>query len=113
MNKHYALEAARELVGELCRLIDAGKTMSPDEFHELCEQERFIDALFIQYKDGSMLEDYLNKQSPLCKHEVLAFWNDALSRHANVALMEEFGLKRNALLFGVNLCLAVVRELER
>ena len=64
-----------------------------------------------KYKDGPRLE-YLDKQSPLCKPEVLAFWNDALARHANVVLMEEYGLKRNALLLGVNLCLEIVRELE-
>ena len=111
MNKHHAQEAARELVCELCRLIDAGETMSRDEFHELCEKERFIDALSVKYKDGPRLAN-LDKQSPLCKPEVLAFWNDALLRHANVVLMEEYGLKRNALLLGVNLCLAIVRELE-
>ena len=111
MNKHYAQEAARELVCELCQLNEKKKTMSRDEFHALCEKERFIDALSIQYKDGPRLE-YLDKQSPLCKPEVLAFWNDALLRHANVVLMEEYGLKRNALLLGVNLCLAIVRELE-
>jgi hypothetical protein len=111
MNKAYAQEGVRELIRELCRLIDSGESMARGEFHDLCEQERFIAALFTRHKDKITLE-YLNKHSPLCNPEILAFFNNALGRHANVVLMEDFGLKNNALLLGVNLCTAILHELE-
>lgn len=111
MNKQYTRDAGWELVQAMCQLVDDGQVMSRDAFHELCESEQFIETLLSRKND--MRLSCLNKNSPLYDPDVLAFWSDALGRHANVVVMEEFGLKSNALLLGINLCLQVIcREID-
>ena len=111
MDKEFARESTYELIRELCRLIDRGIVMTRDQFHELCDQERFVDFLFVQHKEGLRLE-YLDEQSTLCKADVLEYINNAFGRHANVVVMEDFGLKNNALLLALNTCVAILRELD-
>lgn len=111
MDKQFLRKGCTELIRELCALVDRGKSMDRSQFHDLCEQERFIDFLFTEYT-GSIRIEYLNKTSSLCKSEVLSYFNEAMSRHANVVLMEDFGLKDNALLMAINVVLSVMREAE-
>ncbi len=112
MDKDFLRKGCKELIRELCRLVDAGESMDRSKFHELCEQERFIDFLFIRHKDSVKL-DYLNKNSSLCKSEVLAYFNNALSRYGNATVMEDFGLQHNALLLGINFAVEIMAEAEQ
>lgn len=55
---------------------------------------------------------YLNKSSPLFDAEIKDYVNNAFGRYANVVVMEDFGLKDNALLLGINISLSILKELE-
>ena len=112
MDKESLRKGCVELVRELCRLIDSGFTLDRTRFHELCEQERFIDYLLIEFK-GNILLDYLDKQSGLCEQAVLNDMNSALSRHANAVVMEDYRLKGNAYLLAVNIAVAVMQEVNQ
>lgn len=112
MDKDFLRKSCKELIRELCRLVDAGEAMDRTQFHDLCEQERLVDFLSTRYKDFVRL-DYLNKNSPLCKSEVLAYFNNAMSRYGNATVMEEFGLQHNALLLGISFAVEIMAEAEQ
>jgi len=112
VDKDFLRKGCKELIRELCRLVDSGESMDRSKFHELCEQEHFIDFLFTRYKDLVQME-YLNKNSSLCKSEVLAYFNNAMSRYGNASVMEEFGLQHNALLLGINFAVHIMEDAEQ
>lgn len=37
---------------------------------------------------------------------------NAFGRHANSVVMEDYGLKSNAFLLAINICLAILREID-
>lgn len=111
MNRNYAEDTVKELIQSLCRLIDSGVAMNRDVFHDTCEKERFIDFLLSGYKDQMKL-CHLNEGFPIFDAEIKDYLNNAFGRHANVVVMEDFGLKNNALLLGINISLTILEELD-
>ena len=108
-NMHFACE---ELVRELCRLVDSDYSISSDRFHDLCENERFVDHLFLDHGDFVQLE-FLDKNSTICKPENLEYINNAFGRRANEAVMDDFGLKSNAYLLAINFVVQILREIDK
>jgi hypothetical protein len=111
MNTSYAKDTVKELIQGLCRLIDSGVAINRDIFHDKCEKEQFIDFLLSGYKDQMRLS-HLNESFPLFDTEIKDYLNNAFGRHANVVVMEGFGLKNNALLLGINISLSILQELD-
>ena len=100
----------KELVRELCRLVDSGCSISSDQFHDLCENERFVEHLFLEHGDLVQLS-FLDKNSTVCEPENLEYINNAFGRHANAVVMEDYGLKNNAYLLAVNFVVQILREI--
>ena len=111
MNNKHATSAVHEIIREICRLVDSGHSMTRDRFHELSEQERFIAFLAEKYSSTIKLY-YLADSSPLFEKDTSSFIENAFGRHANTVVMEDFGLKSNALLLAINICLAILREIN-
>ncbi|WP_152551527.1 hypothetical protein [Polycyclovorans algicola] len=111
MNDKNAVSAVHEVIRELCRLIDSGSFMKRNQFHELSEQERFV-AFLIEEFSQTVRFDYLADSSPLFEKDIFLFVENAFGRHANVVVMEDFGLRSNSLLLAINICVAILRELQ-
>ncbi|HVY05215.1 MAG TPA: hypothetical protein VHB46_04490 [Burkholderiales bacterium] len=109
MNVAYFRSSCRELVQALCALVDQGEVLSRAKFHELCEKERFIEYLFDTYGDKLRMP-HLEKTSTICDPAVLTYIENGFARHANVAVMEEFGLRNNVMLMAVNIAVAIQAE---
>jgi hypothetical protein len=110
MNIDYFKKGCKELIRELTRLVDKGKYMSRDEFHEICKDHSFLDNLIKKYPDIVILE-YFNPNSTLFNKENYNYFNESLGSHANAVVMEDYGLEKNALLLAVNLCISILYEI--
>lgn len=113
MNRNYAKDAINEVIRDFCRLVDSGVTIDRDSFHDICEKEGLTDFLLSERAHSGRTKLYhLDENSPLFDAEIKAYVNNAFGRHANVVVMEDFGLKNNALLLGINISLSILRELD-
>lgn len=109
MDKNNLLHAAQELIRDLCVLADNGETLSRDRFHDSCEKEQFIELILIEHGDVLIL-DYFKKSSALRKKETVEYINNAFLRHANAEVMEDYGLKNNAIFFAINIAIKIIEE---
>ena len=111
MNRSYAKDTVKELIQNLCKIIDSGACINRDIFHDICEKEKFLDFLLSNYKDKIELHN-LNENSPLFDAKIKDYLNNAFGRHANVVVMEDFGLRNNVLFLGINISLSIFQELD-
>lgn len=102
--------ACEELMTALCRLVDSGRSIDKDRFHDLCGKEGFIEHLFLDHGDFVQLE-FLDKNSTICKPENLEYINNALDRYANATVMEDFGLRNNAYMLAINFTARMMWEI--
>lgn len=111
MNKENLIYAATELVRDLCILADNGVVLSKDKFHSLCEKQQFIDYLLLGENFPVKIRlDFFSRTSGIAQPETVDYVNDAFDRHANAIIMEDFGLKNNALYLAINIAVSVLQE---
>lgn len=111
MDKNNLTNATKELVRDLCILADNGVVISRDKFHANCEKEQFVELLLLEHGEKIVL-DYFQKSSSLRKQETVDYINDAFSRYANACVMEDYGLKNNAIFFAINVAVEILKEID-
>jgi len=79
-------------------------------FHDLCEREHFLNYLQDEYPNAIQL-NYFNEESSIGNLDVIEYFNDAMMRHANVVVMEDYRLSRNPLLLAINIVSAIMQEI--
>lgn len=101
------------LIREMTRMSELQRPLTIEEFYRFAENEIFIKTLFKKNRDIILGLDMLDENNQHCDKEVLAYMENAFSRHANVVLRETYGVKNNAYLLAINIAAAISREPEQ
>jgi len=110
INGDQLVHACQSVIKHLLILTDKGHFLERTEFHDGCEKESFIPLIKEKFKDEKFELLYLDKSTNTYKPEISEYFEDAMDRHANTVIMEDFGLRSNALYLGVNIVLLIIDE---
>ncbi|WP_395490725.1 hypothetical protein ACG1VR_08775 [Cedecea davisae] len=97
---------------ELSRLEQLNRPLSIDEFFDLSEDEKFISTMFDKYGHFILGLHLLDHRSEHSNKELIAYMENALSRHVNVITEGTYGVVDNAYLLAVNVLFAISREAD-
>ena len=110
INKDQLVHACQSVIRNLLILADKGCFLDRTEFHNSCEKESFIPLLKEKFKDVKYDLLYVDKSTDIFKPKISEYFENAMDRHANTVMMEDFGLQNNALYLGINIVLLIINE---